>query len=129
MKQPKGFEEPGLEDTIWELQKGLYSLPQGSCIWNKAMNTGMISLGFTRIKCEYCLYFRVTDSGTTLTGIHVNDFFTAISCSSEVSKLTQELSFIWEISDLGESKFCVSIANLPLSATSPLITFISRKLP
>jgi hypothetical protein len=50
--------EKGKEDYIWELQRGLYGLPQGGRIWNKAMNAGMVSLGFTRIKCEYCLYYR-----------------------------------------------------------------------
>jgi hypothetical protein len=38
MKQPKGFEAKGEEDLIWELQKGLYGLPQAGSIWNKAMN-------------------------------------------------------------------------------------------
>lgn len=110
MKQPKGFEEPGLEDYIWELQKGLYGLPQGSRVWNKAMNKGMISLGFIRIKCEYCLYIRTTASGTILTGIHVDDFLNAISSSSEAAKFKRELASIWEISDLGEARFCVGIA-------------------
>jgi len=110
MKQPKGFEEPGLEDYIWELQKGLYGLLQGSHVWNKAMNKGMISLGFTRIKCEYCLYIHMTASGTVLTGIHVDDFLNAISCSSEAAKFKLELASIWEISDLGEARFCVGIA-------------------
>jgi hypothetical protein len=49
MRQPKGFEEKGLEDQIWELQKGLYGIPQGLRVWNKAMDTGMVGLGFTRI--------------------------------------------------------------------------------
>jgi|SRR5882762_3989486 len=53
MKQPKGFEAPGRECEIWELQKGLYRLPQGSQIWNKAMNAGMVRLGFTRTKSKY----------------------------------------------------------------------------
>jgi hypothetical protein len=52
MKQPKGFEESGLEDYIWELQKGLYGLPQGLCVWNKAMNKGMSNIGFRRIPCK-----------------------------------------------------------------------------
>lgn len=64
MKQPKGFEVKGLEDYVWELLKGLYGLPQGSRIWNKAMNAGMASLGFIRISCKYCLYLRETKSGT-----------------------------------------------------------------
>ena len=57
MKQPKCFEAKGQEDHIWQVQKGLYGLPQGSRIWNKAMNKGMLHLGFMRIKCKYCLYF------------------------------------------------------------------------
>jgi hypothetical protein len=43
MKQPKGFEEKGEEDKIWELQKGLYGLPQACRIWNMAMNQGPCS--------------------------------------------------------------------------------------
>ena len=110
MKQPKGFEAKGKEDQIWELMKGLYGLPQGSRIWNKAMNKGMLSLGFTRIKCEYCLYFRMTPSGIVLTGIHVDDFLLAASCLSQASQFKSELASIWEISDLGEAKFCVGVA-------------------
>jgi hypothetical protein len=110
MKQPKGFETKGKEDHIWELVKGLYGLPQGSRIWNKAMNKGMLSLGFTRIKSEYCLYFRRTPSGIILTGIHVDDFFIAASCSNQASQFKLQLASIWEISDLGEAKFCVGIA-------------------
>jgi hypothetical protein len=110
MKQPKGFEAKGQEECIWELQKGLYGLPQAGRIWNKAMNQGMISLGFTRIKCEYCLYFRHTEAGTLLTGIHVDDFFLAASSLSQATNFKQQLASIWEISDLGDASFCVGIA-------------------
>ena len=44
MKQPKGFEAKGQEDCIWELQKGLYGLPQAGKIWNKAMNLTLSAL-------------------------------------------------------------------------------------
>jgi hypothetical protein len=30
MKQPKGFKVKGMGGMIWELQKGLYGLAQGS---------------------------------------------------------------------------------------------------
>jgi len=110
MKQPKGFEAKGKEDHIWELLKGLYGLPQGSHIWNKTMNAGMASLGFTRISCEYCLYFWETESGSILTGIHVDDFLMAVSSLLEASSFKTELSSIWEIKDLGEAKFCVGVA-------------------
>jgi len=110
MKQPKGFEEEGRKDDIWELQRGLYGLPQGGRIWNKKMNKEMVTLGFTRLKCEYCLYFRQTEDGTVLTGIHVDDFFTAASCLIQATTFRDQLASIWEISDLGEAKFCLGIA-------------------
>jgi hypothetical protein len=109
MKQPQGFEAPGREEDIWELHKGLYGLPQGSHIWNKAINTGMVSLGFTRIKCKYCLYFCKTATAIILSGIHINDFFVTTSSSSESSKFKCQISSIWEISDLGKSQFCIGI--------------------
>ena|SRR5882762_6020509 len=110
MKQPKGFEEEGWKDDIWELQRGLYGLPQGGCIWNKKMNKEMVTLGFTRLKCEYCLYFCQTKDNTVLTGIHVDDFFTAASCLIQAMMFKDQLASIWEILDLGKAKFCLGIA-------------------
>jgi hypothetical protein len=94
MKQLKGFEESGLENHIWELQKGLYGLPQGSHIWNKVMNKGMSDIGFVRVPCEYCLYLRDTDSGSVLTGIHVDDFFITTSDLLQMSTFKIDLSAI-----------------------------------
>jgi hypothetical protein len=85
MRQPKGFKAKGKEDHIWELLKGLYGLLQGSRIWNKTMNTGMASLGFTRISCKYCLYFQETETGSVLTSIHIDDFLMAVSSLLEAS--------------------------------------------
>jgi hypothetical protein len=109
MKQPKGFEAKGQEECIWELQKGLYGLPQAVRIRNKTVNQGMLSLGFTRIKCKYCLYFCQTKAGTLLTGIHVDNFFLAASCLIQVINFKEQLTSIWEISDLGEANFCIGI--------------------
>ena len=110
MKQPKEFKVKGLEELIWELKKGLYGLPQGSRIWNKVMNKGMVNLGFTRIKCEYCLYYRKTVEGEVLTGIHVDDFALPATDDQVAHTFKGELASIWTISDLGEAKFCVGIA-------------------
>jgi hypothetical protein len=41
MEQPKGFEEPGKEDWVWELCRGLYGMKQAGQIWNKTLNEAM----------------------------------------------------------------------------------------
>jgi len=110
MEQPEGFVAEGFEDHIWMLFKGLYGLPQASRIWNRTMHEGIVGLGFKRIPCEYCLYYRKTPDGVVLTGIHVDDFFSAISDALEAARFKSQLATLWEISDLGEAKFCIGIA-------------------
>jgi hypothetical protein len=46
MDQPEGFLEPGYEDHIWELQKGLYGMKQGGLIWNHTLNEAILTWGF-----------------------------------------------------------------------------------
>jgi len=65
---------------------------------------------FTRIKCKYCLYFRQTKDRTVLTGIHINDFLLTASSLLQAANFKRQIASIWEISDLGEAKFCVGIA-------------------
>jgi hypothetical protein len=110
MEQPDGFKVEGKEDYVWMLCKGLYGLPQGSRVWNKTMHDGMASIGFLRVPCEYCIYFRKTDDGIIITGIHVDDFLAGTSSDEAAAKFKADLATLWEISDLGEARFCVGIA-------------------
>jgi hypothetical protein len=38
MEQPPGFEEPGKEDYVWQLNKSIYGMKQASRIWNKTFH-------------------------------------------------------------------------------------------
>ena len=111
MEEPAGFEEEGFEDWVWELQKGLYGLKQGSRIWNQTMNDAMIGWGFTRLACEYCIYFRRSSEGKIIfAAVHVDDFLSVASDKAENERFKAQLQEKWKISDLGEAKFCVGIA-------------------
>jgi hypothetical protein len=57
MQQSTGFEEPGKEDWVWQLQHGLYGMKQSGQIWNQTLNAQMIKWGFTQLSCESCIYF------------------------------------------------------------------------
>jgi hypothetical protein len=110
MEQPNGFKVAGKEDYVWMLRKGLYGLPQGLRLWNKMMHDGMIKIGFIHIPCEYCIYFRKTKDGIIITSIHVDDFLAGTSFDAAATKFKADLATLWEISDLGEVRFCVGIA-------------------
>ena len=111
MEQPEGFEEPGTKGThVWELLRGIYGTKQGSRTWNVTMNDYLVhDLGFTRLACEFCIYYRKTASGVVLTGVHVDDFLLAASSTTASAEFRKQLRSKWEISDLGEAKFCVGI--------------------
>ena len=84
MEQPEGFEEPGTKGShVWELLRGIYGTKQGSRTWNVTMNDYLVNdLGFTRLACEFCVYYRTTKTGTVFTGVHVDDFLLAASTSA-----------------------------------------------
>lgn len=48
IEQPHGFEEPGQEDWVWKLQRGLYGLKQAGRIWNKQLDEAMQLFGSHR---------------------------------------------------------------------------------
>ena len=62
MQQPAGFEEPGMEDWVWQLQRGLYGMKQSRRIWNQTLNAQMLDWGFMRLSCESCIYYHKTRS-------------------------------------------------------------------
>jgi hypothetical protein len=74
------------------------------------MHDGMVSIGFRQIPCEYCIYFHKTEDGTIITGIHVDNFLAGTSSDEVATKFKADLTTLWEISDLGEARFCVGIA-------------------
>ncbi|OBZ68344.1 Retrovirus-related Pol polyprotein from transposon TNT 1-94 [Grifola frondosa] len=110
MYQSEGFEEAGKEDWVWELHHGLYGMPQGGRTWNVTMDTHLTSIGFTRLQCEYCIYYHVTDTGIIITGMHIDDFIIVSSSRPAVDEFKHQLRDAWSISDLGKARFCVGIA-------------------
>jgi hypothetical protein len=80
MKQPKGFVEPQFSDTnVWvcELQKGLYGLKQAGNIWNAAIHSYIIEIGFTRTTSDLCVYTKRHNDLRMVIALHVDDFTVA----------------------------------------------------
>ncbi|KAH0581202.1 hypothetical protein H2248_012654 [Termitomyces sp. 'cryptogamus'] len=110
MMQPEQFEEPGKENWVWCLLRALQGMKQAGRIWNHTLNSNMISWGFTRLLCEYCVYYRKTDTGTTIAAVHVDDFLSIASSKAENEQFKTQLRSVWTISDLGIPRFVVGIA-------------------
>jgi transposase InsO family protein len=110
MEQPPGFAEPGKEDWVMQLSKSIYGMRQASRIWNQTFHKTVKQWGFQRMKNEWCVYRRVSSTGTTIFALHVDDIICASSSAEETDKFRSELLSKWEISDLGPIKFALGIA-------------------
>jgi hypothetical protein len=73
VKQPPGFAEPGKEDWVWLLLKGLYGLKQAGRLWYEELCRILISLGFTVCTSDPCVFFRRTSNGLLIITSHVDD--------------------------------------------------------
>ena len=59
VEQPLGFETHDRQTCVCKLKKALYSLKQAPRTWYGRMDSFMISLGFTKSKAYFNLYFKV----------------------------------------------------------------------
>jgi hypothetical protein len=110
MQQPTGFEEPGKENWVWQLQRGLYGMKQSSRIWSQTLNTQMIEWGFTRLSCESCIYFCKTDSGIVIAAVHVDDYLAIANSKDKNERFKDQMCKVWTISDLGTARLIMGIA-------------------
>jgi len=110
MEQPPGFKEPGKEDWVMRLMKSIYGMKQANRIWNQTFHNTMISWGFKRLPCDWCVYCRQSPSGTIIFAIHVNNIISVASSPDENSWFKAKLKAQWDISDLGPAKFALGIA-------------------
>lgn len=110
MTQPHGFEEPKKEDHIWMLQQGLYRMKQAGQIWNRTLHNSMEGWGFKQLMSKPCIYYCKSNTGTVITGVHVDDFLSIADSPEENIRFKEQMKTVWTISDLGEPKLVVGIA-------------------
>jgi hypothetical protein len=109
MEQPEGFEDEGKGDWVWRLVRGLYGMKQSGRIWNQTLNENMTLCGFTCLACESCFYYRITDTGTVIAAVHVDNFLSIASSKDENDQFKDQMRKVWMISDLGTPRFVVGI--------------------
>ncbi|TFY74098.1 hypothetical protein EWM64_g9914 [Hericium alpestre] len=110
MEQPPGFAEPGKEDFICRLLKGLYGLKQGGRAWNLLFDSIMQELGYKRLDCEWCIYYRTHSSGRSIVVVHVDDMNVIADSKAEMARVKSELRSHFDIVELGPVSWLVGLA-------------------
>jgi hypothetical protein len=110
LEQPPGFEALGKEEWVMRLMKSIYSMQQASHVWNQTFHKAVSEQGFDRLQCKWCIYCCNLPTGTVIFVIHVNDIISAASSPEENKCFCDMLKSKWEVSELGEPKYALSIA-------------------
>lgn len=104
LEQPDGYVEG--TNKVWKINKAIYGLKQSPKLWNKDVNSFLLSIGFIQSPCDACLYLRVTDQEYSLMYIHVGDM---VITGNDINKVKTEIKLKWEMEDLGLAESIVGI--------------------
>ena len=109
-EQPPGFEELGKDDWVWKLMHSIYGMKQASHIWNHMFDSTVHSWGFCCMSSEWCIYLQVSDTGTTIFTLHINDILSTSSSLAKLEHFQTALKSCWDISDLSPANFALGIS-------------------
>jgi Reverse transcriptase (RNA-dependent DNA polymerase) len=100
MQQPEGFEVGGPE-YVCKLRKSLYGLKQAGRVWNKTLQSVLLSMGFQRVQSDHGLYIFHRDGVHIFMPVFVDDITMAGKDGDKIDSVIQELSSHFKLCDLG----------------------------
>ena len=75
IEQPQGFKNDDQETHVCKIKKALYGLKQAPRAWYGRINGFLMSLGFTKSKEDFNLYYKVVGDGLMILLFYVDDIF------------------------------------------------------
>jgi hypothetical protein len=75
VEQPQGFETHENHTHVYRLKKSLYGLNQAPRAWYSRIDSFLMSLGFTKSKVDYNMYFNIMDGGPVILLFYLDDLF------------------------------------------------------
>jgi len=99
MEQPPSYEDG--TNHVYRLRRPLYGLKQSGAIWNKKLNSEFISLGFTQLIADQCVYIQRNTDGIVIVAIHVDNMTILASSNTLMSQVKSDLNLKFDTQDLG----------------------------
>jgi hypothetical protein len=111
MKQPQGYQQ-GDNDLVCKLNKTIYGLRQAPHDWYELFSKFLISIGFTQLSSDNCVFVKIAKSGLPIiVGVFVDDSPAAYAKQDEQEwlEVKAQLMSRFKMKDLGECKFILGM--------------------
>ena len=111
MAQPEGFEEGG-SNVVWLLKKALYGLKQSGREWHAHINDFVLTLGFTRLVSDTCVYVKRSRKGNIMIlSLYVDDIPSAFDEDDRTEWEEMKAAFFqkYSIKFLGEADWLLNM--------------------
>ena len=108
IKQPRGFEIDNHKTHVCGLKKELFELKQAPRAWYGRIDGFLMSLGFTKSKEDFDLYYKVQGDGIMILILYVNELF-FIGEDIPNNKFRKNIVAKFELNDLGMMHYFLGI--------------------
>lgn len=95
---------------VCKLNKAIYGLKKAPLYWYQKFDNFMISEGFYKNKCDYCLYIKMTKDVIIYVIIFVDDILISGSSIKEIENLKLNLNKCFKMKDLGLLSYFLGIS-------------------
>ena len=109
MRQPKGYEEPGREQSLAKLKKGLYGLKQVGREWYATLHDFLIGLGFRRTHADHSVFVFERGHTIIILPVYVDDKLLAGNDDSTLDYIQKAIGSRFKTSDLGTVSWILGI--------------------
>lgn len=109
MVQPPGYKVSGGEELVCHLQKALYGLKQSGRQWYIKIDSALLSMGFTRLVSDNCIYIKVTNEAKSIISLYVDDVLIFSTKQTALDLTKAQLKSHFKMTELGPVSFILGI--------------------
>jgi len=109
MKQPEGFIVKHKKELVCKLKKFMYGLKQSPRMWYQKFDTFIGGLGFTRIKADHCVYFKLVGYHVIYLVLYVDDMLLVGNDKEIIQDLKTHLSSKFDMKDLSVTNYILGM--------------------
>jgi hypothetical protein len=109
MKKPKAYVVKGKKELVCKLKKSLYGLKQSPRTSYQKFDTYMLGLGFTKIKEDHYVYFKLIGDHFIYLVLYVDDMLLIGNNKDIIQDVKTQLSSKFDMKDLSASSFILGM--------------------